>query len=99
MCSVLGLKCISVVARVIHALLSSTIFEGGKQGDEMVSLGLLHDSFMKLRLWMSCKMRQRGRRSQVAVERAIYSLSVVERAISVCSLLAHTTGQPQKLIT
>jgi hypothetical protein len=37
--------------------------------------------------------------SRVAVERAMYSLSVVDSAISVWSLLLHVTGQTQNLIT
>jgi len=34
----------------------------------------------------------------MAVERAIYSLSVIESAISVCSLLHHMIGQLQNKI-
>ena len=35
-----------------------------------------------------------GISSRHAVDRAMYSASVVERAISVCSLDAQVTGQP-----
>jgi hypothetical protein len=48
---------------------------------------------------MSVKICLRGNSSLVAVDKAIYSLSVVERAISVWSLLHHVTGHPQKYIT
>ncbi len=48
---------------------------------------------------ISCKIRRKGRMSLVAEDRAIYSLSVVERAISDWTLLVQDTGQPQKVIT
>jgi hypothetical protein len=48
---------------------------------------------------MSFKTRRRGNNSLIADERAIYSLSVVERAISDCNLLAQETGQPQNVTT
>lgn len=43
----------------------------------------------------SAMMRQRGSNYRVAILRAIYSASVVGRAISVWSLLAQVMGQPQ----
>jgi hypothetical protein len=35
----------------------------------------------------------------MAVDKAMYLLSVVDKAISVWSLLPHVMGQPQKVIT
>jgi hypothetical protein len=46
------------------------------------------DNWIKLNPSMSCKIRHKGRRSHVAVERAMYSLSVVDSAIPLCNLLA-----------
>jgi hypothetical protein len=40
-----------------------------------------------------------GNNSLVAVDKAMHSLSVVERAISVWSLLHHVMGHPQKVMT
>jgi hypothetical protein len=48
---------------------------------------------------MSCRMRRRGIKSRAAEDKAMYSLSVVDKAISDCSLLLHVTGYPQKVIT
>jgi hypothetical protein len=48
---------------------------------------------------MSDKIRLSGKSSHVAVDNAMYSLSVLERAISVCNLLHHVTGHPQKVTT
>jgi len=48
---------------------------------------------------MSCRTCLKGRIFLVAVDKAMYSLSVVDKAISVWSLLPHVMGQPQKVIT
>lgn len=47
----------------------------------------------------SCRMVRIGSRSRREVERAIYSASVVDRAISNCDLEDHRIGQPTYVIT
>jgi hypothetical protein len=97
-----GLKFDSVVARMIHAVLSSYTLDG-----DIVELKALMEiesvhfvgRLIKECATMSCKTRQRGRISLAAVYKAMYSLSVVERAILDCNLLAHEIGQPQEMIT
>lgn len=56
-------------------------------------------SLMKLYLSMSARICLSDRRSRVAELSAMYSLSVVERAISIYSLLAYVTGQPPNVMT
>jgi hypothetical protein len=104
MCFVLGLKFVSVVASTIQALLSSYTFEAGIKEDVIVVECIM--SFagtigIEIKLWvtMSWSIRRRGRISLVAVDNAMYSLSVVESAISVCSLLLQYIGHPQKVTT
>ena len=48
---------------------------------------------------ISFKRLRNGITSHIAEVRAIYSLSVVLRAISVCSLLCQVIGQPANMIT
>jgi hypothetical protein len=55
--------------------------------------------FMGPMLVISSGRHHKGRSSRVAVERAMYSLSVVVRAILLCNLLAQLMGQPQKVMT
>jgi len=94
-----GLKCVSEVARTMQAVLSSKTFDGGRLSGHILQEGFVGCNDMKLFVLMSCKMRRKGSRSRKAVKRAIYLLSVVESAISLCSLLHHTTGQSQNKIT
>jgi hypothetical protein len=48
---------------------------------------------------MSFKIQRSGRISLVVEDRAMYSLSVVERVISDWSLLAQEIGHPQNVTT
>lgn len=98
-CLVLGLKGVSEVASTIQALLSSNILEGGRIWESILSVVVLAFKEMKLFSWMSVRMQQSGIRSRVAVDNAINSLSVVERAISLCNLLHQMIGQLQNVIT
>jgi hypothetical protein len=50
MCLVLGLNCVSDVARTMQALLSSNILEGGRIGEWMLSPVLSCQREMKLRV-------------------------------------------------
>jgi len=89
MCLVLGLKWVSVVASMIHALLSSKILDGGRFNVFTVSGDLLEHKSIKVCVWTSVKIQRKGRSSLVAVDKAIYSHSVIDRAISSCNLLHH----------
>jgi len=98
MCFVLGLKLDSMVASTIHAVLSLYTRDGEitdlKDGLAMES-GSVVDRETNECVTMCCRMRRKGSNCRVAVERAIYSLSVVNNAISDCNLLAHETGHSQ----
>jgi hypothetical protein len=48
MCLVLGLNCMSVVAKMMHELLSSKTLEGGRDGVWTLSDGVEEEKEMKL---------------------------------------------------
>jgi hypothetical protein len=92
MCFVRGLKFDSVVDKTMHTVLSSKAYDGWR-----VVVWMLADfgevgKTMKLDLTISSRRRRRGSNSLVAVLSAIYSLLVVNKAISVLSLLLQVTG-------
>jgi len=97
-----GLKVESEVASVIHAVLSSNTWDGRrlelKDCVEMVSDEVLGMEINEL-VTRSSRTRLRGRSSRVALDKAMYSLSVVERAISECNLLDQLIGHPQNVTT
>lgn len=80
MCLVCDLKCISVVARTINALLSPKILDGAN-GDGVVEWR--EPKEIKLCVEMSVRIRQSCRSLRVAGDNVMYSLSVVDKAISV----------------
>jgi hypothetical protein len=91
-----------VIARMMQALLSSYMMEGPMEewNEELLMLAVLVVcECRKLCCTISCTICRRGKISQVAVDNAMYSLSVVDRAISVCNLLPLNIGHPQKVIT
>lgn len=99
MCFVLGLKVDSVVAKIMHAMLSLYTLDGGRECDGFVWPGCCCWRLIKLTAFISSRIHRNGKRCRVAVERAMHSLSVVESVISVCSLLHHVIRQPQNVIT
>ena len=87
MCFVLGLF-FGTLASSSAPLLSS------KSANLMFKL-----AFGMFKIDLSSKINSlRGRTSLAAVDNAMYSASVVLRAISVCSLLKYVIGQPAYLI-
>ena len=56
-------------------------------------------NFIKVFVTMSCSIRRKGSSSRVAEDKGIYSLSVVDKAISDWSLLVQEIGNPQKVTT
>jgi len=99
MCFVLGLNCMSVVAKMMHALLSSNILVGGSLEACILSTVEEGINWIKLYCSISWSTWRKGSKSLVAIESAIYSLSVIDKAISLWSLLHQVTGHPQKVIT
>ncbi len=92
----------SDVAKTMQAELSSKMVEGRivEQNEELwIESDVCVGRWMNEWVRMSWRTRRKGRSSRVAVDRAMYSLSVVDRAISDCSLLAQLMGHPQKVTT
>ncbi len=95
-CFVRGLKLELVVARTIHAALSSNIWDGSRVEPLILSWGEVLGREIKLCVSMSKRSWRRGKSSRAAELRAMYSLSVADKAISVWRRLAQVTGHPPK---
>jgi hypothetical protein len=98
MCFILGLKCILVVAKTMHALLSSKTLDGGRMGVWILSTDV------GLPLEIEHQYHELSAKEEVSRELLLIGLYIHfswlrESAVSLCNLLHHTMEQLQYMIT